>query len=518
MSRDAQTVVQAPAVRATRISRRYGPTLALREVSLDVERGSVHALVGENGAGKSTLGKILAGVEQPTSGQIEIAGAPVSLGTPRRALELGVAMMAQELTLVPRLSVMQNVFLGREPRVGRTVLQSRRLREEYDRLLERTGFELDGDRPVSRLRVAERQTVEILRALARNVDVIIMDEPTAALDRHLAVHLFDTIHALRARGVSIVYVSHYIGEVLDLADTITVMRDGVVVSTRPRSEHTSKSLINEMLGADLDVTFPAKQYPPEDSPVRLEVTGLNQPPMVSDVSFKVRAGEIVALAGLVGSGRSETAHVIFGSARGSGEVRLNGERLTRRTPKRAIDRGLGLLPESRKDQGLFLDRSISENIGIASMGRRPNRLGVPRRREERARVEAALNAVGIHRDPEMRVRQLSGGNQQRVLFGRWLQQPPPRVLIVDEPTRGVDIGAKRAIYEIIGTMAASGVALLIISSEVEELLGLAHRVVVLRSGSVAAELDGREVTEADILEAEFGSRAAGSDGVGGDAP
>jgi simple sugar transport system ATP-binding protein/ribose transport system ATP-binding protein len=509
----ASSTPDAGRVDVRAVQKRFGNVHALRGVDLAVTPGTVHALIGENGAGKSTLAKIIAGVQRPDAGTLQIAGREVSLTGPRDGLANGVAIIAQELMLAPQLSVMDNVFLGMESH-SRGVLRKGTTARRYRELVEQTGFELPGDTPVSSLRVAEQQTVEIMRAIARDVRIIVMDEPTAALSRDQAERLFEIVRSFRDRGMTVIYVSHFLKEVLALADRITVMRDGLVVSTKPVGDHTQETLVTDMLGAPMDMTFPAKRPPAADAPMLAEFRELRRAPYVNGVSFAVRHGEILGLAGLVGAGRTECARLIFGVDGGTGTVTMNGDELQGliATPGAAMEHGIGLVPESRKDQGLFLRRSVVENITLAGL-KSVSRLGVVSRRDEQAAALRAIEQVDIRSGgPNTPVGNLSGGNQQKVLFARWMFRRPD-LLIVDEPTRGVDIGAKRAIYELLAELASEGTAIILISSELEEVIGLAHRVIAMRLGVVTGVFDGENVTERQVLDAIFATDVTNSAGA-----
>ena len=482
------------------ISRTFGSTRALQDVHLTIKAGSVHALVGENGAGKSTLGKIIAGVLPPDHGELVLRGTRVSFQSPRQALEHGIAFVAQELALVPRLTVAQNVFLGIEPRRA-SFIDRRALAARFDTLLATAGFDLPGDALVGELRIGRRQQVEILRALARDADLIVLDEPTAALAGHEAEQLHEIIRGLASQGHTVVLVSHFLGEVLALADTISVLRDGRVVRTSPAAEETETSLIGAMLGRSGEQAFPTRQPAAPDAPVVLEAEDVFAPG-VRGVSLRIRAGEIVGVAGLVGAGRSELGRVLAGATRTwSGQVLVAG-RLTPGTPRAGIDAGVALIPESRKDDGLCLSRPVRENVSLASLARF-SRLGFVRRRIEDARVRSALASVAGPSALEAPAVTLSGGNQQKLMFARALLGEP-RVLVADEPSRGIDVGAKHQIHELLVELAASGTAVLLISSEIEEILGLSHRVLVMRAGRIVAELAGEQMTETAILNASFG--------------
>ena len=491
-------------VELRQIGKRFGGVQALDGVSVSLEQGTVHAVVGENGAGKSTLGKILAGSLAPDAGEIVIDGEAVSFRSPREALSSGIAAIAQELLVVPRLSVAENVFLGAEPRRAGWVMRGA-LRQRFEALAGEAGFTLPPDRPAGSLRTAEQQQIEILRALARNARLIVMDEPSGALSEPDTVRLHEIIRTLTQAGKSVLLVSHFLREVLELADTVSVLRDGKLVHTKPAAQETEATLIQAMLGRPLDAAFPTKHAHRPDAPPALSVRELSAPG-VNRVSLQVREGEIVGLAGLVGSGRSELARAIFGTdRRQEGEVELAGGRV-RATPILSLRHGLAMIPESRKDEGLLLSRSVFENVTLSRLTDF-SRLGVVNRRSERAAASRVLDRVAVKGgDYAAPVAALSGGNQQKVLFARMLLCGP-RVLIADEPTRGVDVGAKRAIYDLLVGLAKQGMGVLLISSEVEEILGLAHRVLVMSRAQIVAELQGEEMTESAILAAAFSETA-----------
>jgi rhamnose transport system ATP-binding protein len=483
------------------LGKSFGATRALDDVTVAVRSGSVHAFVGENGAGKSTLGKIIAGVFPQDQGDLMLRGTTVSFRSPREALVRGIALVAQEVALVPRLTVAENVFLGAEPRRAGFV-KRRALRDRFDRLIADAGFDLQADTVVGHLPLAQQQQVEILRALARDADLIVLDEPSASLSAKEMDSLHEVVRGLRLRGRTVILVSHFLMEVLDLSDVVTVLRDGRVVRTSPTTDETEGSLVTGMLGRPAGRAYPAKQLPPADAPVALAIEGLSAPG-VEDATLVLRAGEIVGLAGLVGAGRSELARAIYGaSPTTSGGVRVAGAGLPGR-PAASIEAGVALIPESRKDDGLILRRPIRENVSLTSL-RRLHRFGFVRRGSERAQVRDALARVDGSPLLEAPAGSLSGGNQQKLLFARALLIEPG-VLLADEPTRGIDVGAKRDIYEVMVRLASDGMAILLISNEVEEILGLAHRVVVMRAGRLVAELAGAEMTEEAIVSAAFGT-------------
>ena len=490
------------------IGKSFGGTRALEGVSLTIGRGSIHALVGENGAGKSTLGKIIAGAYAPDDGQLLLAGEPVRFRSPRDAINAGVNLIAQELSIMGSLTVEQNVFLGVEP--SRAGFQSRReLRRRYNELAASVGFELDGGGNAGALRTADKQKVEILRALCRNAELIVMDEPTAALSRPDVAALHAVIRQLAASGTTVVLVSHFLGEVLELADQVTILRDGRLVQTVPAAGQTEESLMAAMLGRSLDATFPPRRPVPASARTVLEVRELVAPG-VNGVSFALKAGEILGLAGLVGAGRTEVARAIYRANRvQSGSVTVatatGGKQIdVTGTPRKAMRSGVLMIPESRKEQGLLLGRPVRENVSLSTLAK-VSRLGLVQPGPERRTVRDMLTRVDARGGGQsVPASSLSGGNQQKLLFARSLLSNPT-VLIADEPTRGVDVGAKRAIYELLTTLTADGLGVLLISSDVEEILGLAHRVLVMRGGRVVTELAGENATEAAILGAAFGA-------------
>jgi ABC-type sugar transport system ATPase subunit len=484
------------------VSKRYGGAQALVEVSITVAAGEIHALIGENGAGKSTLGKIIAGAITADAGEIRVNGRTVSFRSPRDAFREGIALIHQELALVPALSVIDNVFLGVEMGRGGVVDRAAQL-VRFQELAARIGFKPPASALVETLRVAEQQKVEILRALVRNARLIVMDEPTAALTRVEADRLLQITRELRRGGVTVIYVSHVLADVLALCDSITVLKDGRHIETVPASGKTVEGLVTAMLGRSMNLVFPQRQPAPADAPVVLAVRRLSRPPAFMDVSFDIRAGEIVGLAGLVGSGRTEIARAIFGADPATGTVDIGGRPVRGRDPSTGIRYGLAMLPESRKDQGLVMIRPVLENVSLAHLGEVAWH-GVINAAREQARVIQVLKSVDA-RVPSltMPVSALSGGNQQKAAIAKWLLKTP-KVLLADEPTRGIDVGAKRAIYELIHRLAANGLGVLLISSEIEEVIGLAHRVLVVRNGRIVAELRAEQATQERVMRAAFG--------------
>ena len=489
------------------VGKRFGGARALQDIDLTIERGTIHGLVGENGAGKSTLGKLIAGVHRPDEGEILVDGHSVRYRAPREALADGITMIAQELSLVPHLSVFQNVLLGVEQsRAG--LFSERTLRRRFEELNRQSGFGLRADARAGSLGLADQQKVELLRALARNARLIVMDEPTASLTADEAAKLFEIVGRLREQGTTVVYVSHFLEEVLRLADRVTVLKDGRLVRTSSAADETPGRLVEAMLGRQLESAQSIKTPPPPGARVVLSVRNVSRRGVIADISFDVHEGEVVGLAGLIGSGRSEVARSIFGADRvEEGTVMLDGRPLRGRTPRQAVRSGIALLPESRKDQGLLMRRPVSENITLPHLGA-VSRLGVVSRRRERRAVTDIAARVDVRGGrPSSRVNSLSGGNQQKVLFAKWLLKRP-RLLIADEPTRGVDVGAKVGIHELIAELAAGGMAVLLVSSEIEEILALAHRVLVMRGGRIVGEFEGESLREDTIMFSAFGTAAA----------
>jgi ABC-type sugar transport system ATPase subunit len=484
------------------ISKRFGGTIALSDVSIAFEQGKIHGLVGENGAGKSTLVKIIAGVYPPDKGQLVVNNRPVNYRSPRDAIADGITIIAQELMLQPRRSVAENVFLGMENRRW-GIVTKRDTNRRFNKLMADAGYDISADAIVGELPVAVQQQVEILRALARNAKLIIMDEPTAPLTADESEKLFRNIHRLRENGTTIIYVSHFLEEVLALSDTISVLRDGEVARTSPASNESTKTLVTAMLGRPFDLTFPEKVFPEKDAPVVFSVEGLSRQPEFHDISFEIRSGEILGLAGLIGSGRTEIARAIFGADRvDKGVVMISGEKQVFHTPHDAVQKGIAMLPESRKDQGLLLNRSIIENVTLPHLGE-VTWNGIINLKKERNGVATLLKRLDVRASHlGVPVNTLSGGNQQKVLFGKWLIKPP-RLLLADEPTRGVDVGAKRAIYELIASLAKDGMAVLLISSELEEVIELSHRILAIRNGRIVREFDGHHAKIDDVLHACF---------------
>ncbi len=474
----------------------YPGVTALRGVDFNVRQGEVHCLLGPNGAGKSTLIKCVSGVVEPSGGEILADGEPLPPGDPKAALARGIATIYQELDLVEDLSVAQNVFLGHEPRRG-PLLDLARMREDSAALLARLGHErIDPRLPLRALRPAARQVVSIARALSYDARVLIMDEPSAVLDSGEVETLFEVVRRLTAEGVGVVYISHRLDEIRRIGDRVTVLADGATAADGIAADTPTEELVWLMVGRKVERLYP--QRPRGDGETLLKVHNLRGLPMVRGVSFEVRAGEVLGIGGLVGSGRSELLRLICGlDRREAGEVLVEGRRLPANRPDRAIAAGLGLAPEDRKSQGLLLDWSLTKNITLADLGRFSRGLLDVRAEREAAREQLrALHTVP--EDPDRRARELSGGNQQKVVLSRWLLREC-RVLLLDEPTRGVDIPSKAEIYRIVTELAAGGLGVVLVSSELEELAGICTRVLVMREGELVAEVDGARASERELL-------------------
>jgi ABC-type sugar transport system ATPase subunit len=475
------------------VSKSFGPVKVLKEISFDVRAGEVHALLGENGAGKSTLIKIVAGVINADEGQVRLDGKAVRFSSPREAAAHGIATVYQELLLFPDLTVAENIYLGHAPKTRWGMLDWNAMRAGARALLDSLDSpDLDVDTTVGKLSVANRQRVEIAKALSQDAKLVIMDEPTAALADADARRLMDVVKRLRDRGVGIIYVSHRLPEIFALADRVTVLRDGTYVGTRPIGEVTEGDLVSMMVGRAIDHLFPKVDTTPGETV--LEVRDLSYRNVVREISFSLRAGEIVGIAGLVGAGRTELALTIFGiTPATSGEIRIDGKPVTIGSPDDARRLRIAYVPEDRGLQGLIRPQTVRENVSLAILDRIAKGFVVDRGREG-SMAKQAIERFGIRtRGPEQRVRQLSGGNQQKVVLAKWVETEP-RVLIMDEPTRGIDVGAKAEIHALMSRLAGQGLAVLMISSELPEVLGMSDRVLVMRGGRIVAAFDRKDAT------------------------
>jgi len=487
-----------PILKLQNIEKSFPGVKALKGVDFDMYAGEIHALLGENGAGKSTLIKVVSGVHKPDGGVMYLNGESVTFNNPREAQSQGIATIYQELGLYPELTVAENIFMGHAPmkQMGPfNVVDWDTMEERAEELLAELKItNLDVRRKIGTLNVGNRQRVEIAKALSLDAQILIMDEPTAALTESDVEQLFTIVRLLKERGVAIVYISHRLNEVFELADRVTVLRDGQYVGTNQVADTTEPELISMMVGRTIDNLFPKMES--EIGEVVLEVKNLVREPLTKDISFEVRAGEIVGLAGLVGSGRSELAQVIFGvTPAQSGEVRVNGKKLNVTKPSQAVQYGIAYVPEDRGSQGLIREMTIQHNSSMAILEKVSNMLFIDRKQEKQVARDAikqlSIRATG----PEQVVNKLSGGNQQKVVVSKWLASDP-KVLIMDEPTRGVDVGAKSEIHRLMSSLAAErGLAILMISSELPEVMGMSDRILVMREGRIVAEFSREEANQ-----------------------
>lgn len=497
-----------PILQMRNIAKRFGQFYALKDVSLSIYPGEIHALMGENGAGKSTLMKILAGAYTATSGEIVLDGQPYSINGPKDALRAGITLIYQEINLAPNLTVAENIFLGSElTRNG--MVNRRQMEEETQQVLNRLAARFKANATVSSLTIAEQQQVEIARALHRNSRVLVMDEPTAALSSRETDRLFALVKQLRDEGMAIIYISHRMAEIYELSDRVSVLRDGQYIGSLMRDNLSSSELVRMMVGRPLNDLF-NKDRTIEKGQTVLECRHLGDGNKVLEASLMVRAGEIVGLSGLVGAGRSELAQLIFGARpRTRGELLLRGNVVQFSSPRDAIDAGIGMLTENRKEQGLFLEMAVHDNIVMATI-ERDSHFHVLDEGRNRAISSTAIKSLNI-RVPhsQVTVGGLSGGNQQKCLISRWTAIHPS-LLILDEPTRGVDVGAKSEIYRMMTDMARKGVAILMISSELPEIVGMSDRVYVMRAGEIAGELADEAITQENIMALATGATQSAS--------
>ncbi|RWE88664.1 sugar ABC transporter ATP-binding protein [Mesorhizobium sp.] len=475
----------------------YGPVQVLADASFEVRPGEVVALLGENGAGKSTVSNIIAGSTKPDAGSITWRGKPYSPASPAAAIDAGVGMIHQELKLLPDLSVAENVYVGRLPmrggRIDRAAMNARASAQ-----LKRLGLDVSPDRKVRTLRIAAQQQVEIAKALTLNAELLIFDEPTAALGSEETELLFQQIRKLKAEGMSFIYISHRLDEIAEIADRVVVMRDGRIVARHERADIPVRTVVEQMVGRSVERMFPPLSEP--GSETLLEVENLSSPERsFQNVSFSVRTGEILGTAGLIGAGRTELVRAIAGADPiSSGSVRVAGKPVHLNGPAAAIKAGVVLVPEDRKAQGVVLDQTIGENLAIGNFDHvAPNGWVFPKAVQKFA--EAGISRLGVKGRPNQAISKLSGGNQQKVIIAKWISRPP-KVFILDEPTRGIDVGARAAIYDVIADLARSGMAVVVVSSDLEEVLGLSHRVLVLSRGRQRGILDRSEASNVAVME------------------
>jgi ribose transport system ATP-binding protein len=489
------------------ISKSFPGVRALDNVQLTVRRGRLHALLGENGAGKSTLMNILAGVFPPDSGEIRLAGQLMTFRNPREAQQAGISIIFQELNQVPELSVAENIFLGREPLTCLGLVDYTRMNREADALLQQLELDVDPRTPVARLRLGAQQVVEIAKALSLNSRVLILDEPTSAVTEQETAVLFRLIRQLKQRGVGLIYITHKLDELPQIADDVTVFRDGQFVGTRPFAETTRDEIIRMMVGRDLSELFPKGAISSGSEVLQVRGVSLRHPERpddfaVRDVSFAVRRGEVLGIFGLMGAGRTELFQTIFGlhPRASTGEVFIEGKQMNIRSPQEAIAAGLAFAPEDRKAEGLVLGMSVAENTTLSCL-KLTERLGLLQPSIERELAGRYVERLRV-KTPSLNqtVRNLSGGNQQKVVLAKWLATGP-KVLLLDEPTRGIDINAKKEIYALIGELTQSGLAVVMVSSELPEILAVADRIIVLAEGRQTAEFARSEATEESVMHA-----------------
>ncbi|MFK0164854.1 sugar ABC transporter ATP-binding protein [Rhizobium sp. NPDC090279] len=481
------------------IRKEFPGVLALDDVSFHLKRGTVHALMGENGAGKSTLMKILAGIYIPDQGEVRLKGVEIRLKSPLDALENGIAMIHQELNLMPFMTVSENIWIRREPKNRFGFVDHAEMSRKTEELFQRLNISIDPEIQVRELSVANRQMVEIAKAVSYNSDVLIMDEPTSALTEREVTHLFEIIRGLRAEGIGIVYITHKMNELFEIADEFSVFRDGKYIGTHASTDVTRDDIIRMMVGREITQMFPKEEVPIGETV--LSVKDLSLDGVFSNVSFEVRAGEILGVAGLVGSGRSNVAETIFGvTPPSSGTIELFGKKTEIASPAAAIRHGMAFLTEDRKDTGCLLILSVLENMQVAVLHDKFVRGGfVQEGSIEQACEEMARKLRVKTPNLDERIENLSGGNQQKALIGRWMLTNP-RILILDEPTRGIDVGAKAEIHRLVTEMARNGVAVIMISSEMPEVLGMSDRIMVMHEGRVTGFLDRADATQVKVME------------------
>jgi ABC-type sugar transport system ATPase subunit len=487
------------------ISKRFPGVLALDRVSVDIDRGSCHALIGENGAGKSTLGKILAGVYTADGGEIQLDGRRIQPANPLVARQLGIAMVHQELAFCPNLTIAENLCLGDLPRSAGWVRRPQ-MRERARFMLREIEADLDVDRPIGELSTGQEQIVQIAAAVGTRAQIIVMDEPTSSLSAHESDHLFRLLTHLKQRGITVIYISHRMEEIFQLCDRVTVLRDGRNVATEKTSETNPDRVIHQMIGRDVVSGTPRHLFHQLGDPV-LRVENLGSPGRFKNVSFTLRAGEVLGLAGLVGAGRSEVAQAVFGlDEAAEGIILVHGRDLPPRSVSAALAAGIGLLPEDRKRLGLVLAMNCRENTSLAAL-KRLTRFGCVRRREEQALVHQYTDRLRVKAPSiETLVDGLSGGNQQKIALAKWLARECD-ILIVDEPTRGIDVGAKAEIHQLLDELACQGIALLVISSELPEIINLSRRILVMRDGELVGELERADFSQARLLRLMAGVEA-----------
>ena len=497
-------MAETPFIEMKNIHKSFSGNQVLKDVEFSIQPGEVHALMGENGAGKSTLIKVLTGIHKRDAGTVKLKGDEVEFTNPKQAEQQGIVVIHQELNIIPHLTVTQNMFLGRELSYGKTgILKMKEMRKQTLKNLEMLGASnINPDEEAGNLSVGKQQMIEIARAMSTDAKMIIMDEPTAALTDREIESLFEVVESLRKQGVSIVYVSHRMEEIFQICDRITVLRDGEYVGTEKIKETSFEAIVKMMVGRELGERFPERTSQVGD--VVLKVENIAREGLFKDVSFDVHKGEILGVAGLMGAGRTEIMEAVFGSRKKSGgQVLLNGEPLEIKHPQDAIKSGIGFITEDRKDEGLVLDLSIRENIALTNMKAISSNGWISSTKENQL-IDHLIEKLQVRTTGrEQEVRSLSGGNQQKVVVAKWLGIQP-KVLILDEPTRGVDIGAKKEIYHIMNELTEQGVAIIMVSSELPEVLGISDRIMVIHEGKVANTLHAKEADQEKIMQAATG--------------
>ncbi len=489
---------KSPIIKLQHISKSFGGVQALKEVQLEIYPGEVHALLGENGAGKSTLIKIITGVLQPDSGELFLNGNPIRFTNPREAQIQGVAAIYQEPSLFPDLDIAENILVGRQP-MSRRGVDWKRMYQEARNLLQNLGLSIDPRTKARELSVAQQQVVEIARALSLNAKVLIMDEPTSSLTLSEVEELFKIVGQLRTAGTAIVFISHRLEELFALADRVTILRDGAYVGTQPMTNVTTEDLIRMMVGRNLEQLFPKQAVAAGE--VILEVEGLEVEGTFSDVSFQLRRGEIVGMSGLIGAGRTNVARALFGvEPATAGNIKLHGKPVTIKNPQTAMKLGIGYVPEDRKEHGLVLEMSIADNITLPVLDSFATLSWLNTNSELEAAATGAKQLEVKMANVKQKTGQLSGGNQQKVVLAKWLGTKP-RILILDEPTRGIDVGTKAAVHQLMSNLAAEGMAILMISSELPEVLGMSDRILVMRTGRLTGEFSRAEATQEKLMAA-----------------
>lgn len=482
----------------TGISKSFNGNTVLNNVEFSVEKGEIHALMGENGAGKSTLMKILTGIYTRDTGEVKVKGELVDFKNPKEAERAGIAVIHQELNILPDLTVAENLFLGNEKTFGKSgILKTREMNKEAKTILAELGLDIDVKTIARELSVGKQQIIEIAKAMSSNAEVIVMDEPTAALTEREIVSLFETIRALQSNGVSFVYISHRMEEIFSLCDRITILRDGNYVGVKEIKKTSFDEIVQMMVGRELGERFPERNAKIGD--VKLAANGLTRNGYFEDISFELRKGEVLGIAGLMGAGRTEVAQSLFGYKKlHKGEVLLDGKPVKISNPLQAIKLGFGYVTEDRKSEGLIVDFSVRDNLSLTNFDK-VSAKGIIKANEEKELYETMVKRLGVRTSgPNQAAKSLSGGNQQKVVIAKWLGIEP-NVLILDEPTRGVDVGAKKEIYSIINELAEKGVAILMISSELPEIIGMTDRVLVMHEGTMTAELQKTEMTQERIM-------------------